>query len=86
MMHRMTPAVWILIPLTVALTAQISTAPAAVRRRLTENQFSTSVTREKNDVHIDDQFPILENTKTTTATTRIRNRNFDTTESADGED
>src|SRR5476649_1128250 len=78
---RMTPTVWMLIPLTVALTAQIRTAPAAARRRLKLSPIflpPLSADSEKR-VQVDDLLPILENAKTTIATTISRNRNFETT-------
>jgi hypothetical protein len=78
-MSRMIPTVWMLIPLVVALTAQIRTAPTAARRRLKLRPifYLRCELRERDQV--DDLLPILENAKTTIATTISRNKNFETT-------
>jgi hypothetical protein len=65
----------------VALTAQIRTAPAAARRRLKLRPifYLRCQMIRKSGVQVDDLLPILENAKTTIATTSSRNRNFETT-------
>src|ERR1017187_4403095 len=75
---RMTPTVWMLIPLVVAFTAQIRTAPAADRRRLKLRPISYLRCQIGNRcVQADDLLPILENAKTAIATMISRNRNLE---------
>jgi hypothetical protein len=76
--RRMTPTTWMLTPLTVALTAQISTAPTAVRTRLKLIPiFHLRCHAWERRGQIDDPLRLLANTATTIATTMSRNRNFD---------
>src|ERR1700676_3395952 len=68
---RMTPTVWMLIPLVVALTAQIRTAPAADRRRLKLRPISylrCQIWNRDRRVWRGELLPILENAKTAIAT------------------
>jgi hypothetical protein len=77
---RMIPIVWILTPLTVALTAQIRTAPTAAKIRLKLIPIFFYLRLQcMGEAEVQTVDPRLEKKKTTIATTRSRKRNFEMT-------